>query len=40
MMIQVPDNRDNRHAGGYYRPCDLSPGYSDCGMGELRIFLV
>ena len=25
----MPDKMENRDVKAYYRPCDLSPGYSD-----------
>ena len=32
-----PDKIENQKAEAYYRPCDLSPGYSDCEIGGFML---
>ena len=37
LKIILPDKIENQKAEAYYRPCDLSPGYSDLRDGEFML---
>jgi hypothetical protein len=40
LKILLPDKTGNRKAEMYKQALDLSPGYSDCGIGDFMLLRV